>query len=270
MFSFLVEHDGNAWETSGLMRMRIDRFNKFSDQPFRDSISLEIPSSLDMLKSSQAILTYERIAEGPKTGVARYGKLLGISVQRQEVCFRFSEEGIWTIQQVRDFGKRLGLTDFQFGHTHWAVKDGEVPDELLRQLERTYDVALSFAGEQRQYVEGVARSLSDAGVRVFFDDFERDDLWGKDLVEHFGMIFGKCSRYCVMFVSKEYSKKPWTTHERRAALAKAIEQETEYLLPVRFDDAELPGLRSTVKYLPAPSDPIEVAKAVMRKLGRTA
>ncbi len=34
-----------------------------------------------------------------------------------------------------------------------------------------YEVALSFAGEQREYVEEVARVLQNRGVSVFYDEF---------------------------------------------------------------------------------------------------
>ena len=39
--------------------------------------------------------------------------------------------------------------------------------------EFTYDVALSFAGEQRAYVEHVADCLRARGVRVFYDEMSR-------------------------------------------------------------------------------------------------
>jgi hypothetical protein len=43
-----------------------------------------------------------------------------------------------------------------------------------------YDVALSFAGEQRDYVREVAKVLAEEyGLKVFFDEFEEDKLWGK-------------------------------------------------------------------------------------------
>jgi hypothetical protein len=48
----------------------------------------------------------------------------------------------------------------------------------------TYDVCLSFAGEQRAYVEKVAQALQERGVRVFYDVYERATLWGKDLPTH--------------------------------------------------------------------------------------
>ncbi|RGL79661.1 TIR domain-containing protein [Eggerthella lenta] len=48
-----------------------------------------------------------------------------------------------------------------------------------------YDVALSFAGEDRQVVEEIALMLVESGVRVFYDEFEQDILWGKDLYQSF-------------------------------------------------------------------------------------
>ena len=39
-----------------------------------------------------------------------------------------------------------------------------------------YDVCLSFAGEQREYVEQVADKLKSRGVRVFFDDYAKAEL----------------------------------------------------------------------------------------------
>lgn len=46
-----------------------------------------------------------------------------------------------------------------------------------------YDVALSFAGEDREYVEEVAIVLKRFGVRVFYDKFEETELWGKNLFD---------------------------------------------------------------------------------------
>jgi len=112
-----------------------------------------------------------------------------------------------------------------------------------------YDVCLSFAGEERTYVEMVAGGLKARDLRVFYDADEEVELWGKDLVEHFDHIYREASRYCVMFVSEAYARKPWTRHERRSALARAIEEDAEYILPARFDDTELDGLRPTVKWL---------------------
>jgi hypothetical protein len=42
-----------------------------------------------------------------------------------------------------------------------------------------YEIALSFAGEDRTYVEMVARFLQSHHVSLFFDDYNDVDLWGQ-------------------------------------------------------------------------------------------
>lgn len=46
-----------------------------------------------------------------------------------------------------------------------------------------YDVVLSFAGEDREYVEECADILTALGIKVFYDSYEQDVLWGKQLKE---------------------------------------------------------------------------------------
>ena len=51
-----------------------------------------------------------------------------------------------------------------------------------------------------------------------------------------------------MFVSRHYAAKIWPAAERKAALARAMEQKGAYILPVRIDDTELEGLLPIVDY----------------------
>lgn len=134
-----------------------------------------------------------------------------------------------------------------------------------------YEVALSYAGEQREYVRQVAERLQAAQVSVFFDDFEQANLWGQDLAVHFDTVYRTGARFVVPFVSKEYASKVWPQHEFKSALAKAVEAKATYILPVRFDHTDLPGLRPTIHYLDATQpSPGEVAVAILSKLGKGA
>jgi len=105
-----------------------------------------------------------------------------------------------------------------------------------------WDVALSFAGAQRSYVEQVAQALKAGGVRCFYDADEEIDLWGKFLPEELPAIYGEQAAVVVVFVSAEYAARDWTRLERRAALARAVQERREYVLPARFDDTLLAGL----------------------------
>jgi hypothetical protein len=112
-----------------------------------------------------------------------------------------------------------------------------------------YDVCLSFAGEDRAYVNRVATYLKSQDVRVFYDRFEQTTLWGKDLYAHLDEIYRNKARFCVMFISEAYGRKLWTNHERQSAQARAFRNPQEYILPARFDDTPIPGLRETAGYI---------------------
>lgn len=59
----------------------------------------------------------------------------------------------------------------------------------------------------------------------------------------------------------------WINVERKAALARAAAQRSAYILPVRLDDTELPGLLPTVIYVDARRLGIEgLVKAITAKL----
>jgi hypothetical protein len=112
-----------------------------------------------------------------------------------------------------------------------------------------YDVCLSFAGEQRSYVDAVAEGLRGQGLRVFYDRHEQVSLWGKELSAHLDWVYRRAARYCVLFVSADYAEKLWPCRERESAQSRAVAEGAEYILPARFDDTKIPGLRSTVGYL---------------------
>ncbi|WP_425569164.1 TIR domain-containing protein [Nonomuraea salmonea] len=98
-----------------------------------------------------------------------------------------------------------------------------------------YDVCLSYAGEQRAYVELVAAGLRRAGVRVFFDAYEQATLWGKDLYEHLSHIYQEAAQYCVLFLHR-LSMRPKYGHRTNVETRKR-----EPLMPMR-SISFLPGL----------------------------
>jgi hypothetical protein len=134
---------------------------------------------------------------------------------------------------------------------------------------REYDVALSFAGPDRPYVDPIATKLKERKVEVFYDLFERAELWGEDLVEALDDIYRKKARFTVMFASARYAQAAWPTHERRSAMARALTSLDSYILPVRLDDTEIPGLRPTVGYIDMRHTSQEdLVDLILQKLGR--
>ncbi len=114
---------------------------------------------------------------------------------------------------------------------------------------KTYDIAISYASEDKPFVGQVAEILKRKGVKVFYDDYELVRMWGNNLVELLKDIYSNQTYFVVMFISKAYADKMYTNHERRSALDTALKTNYEYILPARFDDTELPGFYSSTHYL---------------------
>src|SRR5260370_40779580 len=131
-----------------------------------------------------------------------------------------------------------------------------------------YHVALSFAGEDRRYVEKVAAQLVSDGVEVFYDKFEEANLWGKNLYTHLRDVYENKALFTVLFISKHYKDKLWPNHERESAQAKAFETSQEYILPAFFDTSvKVPGLPKTIGHISLSGrKPEEDAHLIIKKL----
>ena len=113
----------------------------------------------------------------------------------------------------------------------------------------TYDIVISFAGEDRLVAEAIASQLRIKGLKVFYDDYEQANLWGKDLYTHLTKIYRDEAKYCLMLLSKNYSKKQWTNHERKAAQSRAFSENREYILPLKLDNTSVDGILDTTGYI---------------------
>lgn len=130
-----------------------------------------------------------------------------------------------------------------------------------------YDVAVSFAGEDRGTVQQYCDILSTKGLSVFYDKYEKIDLWGANLYDKLDGVYRTKASFCVIFISKHYAANVWTNHERRAAQARALQENRAYVLPVRLDDTEIPGIPPTIGYVDLRKISIEeIAEMTIQKV----
>ena len=134
-----------------------------------------------------------------------------------------------------------------------------------------YEVCTSFAGEDRAFVERVVSSLKRRKIKCFYDFDEQATLLGKDLFTYLDKVYREDARFCIMFISKHYPVKQWTNHERKSIQARVFESEDDYLIPVRLDDTEVPGVRPTLGYVDGRRhDPSQIAALIQTKVrGKT-
>lgn len=128
-----------------------------------------------------------------------------------------------------------------------------------------YDVALSFAGENRDFVDKCAEILRSLNINVFYDNNEKHILLGKNLYSYLADVYHNRAKYAAVFISKAYKDKLWTNHELEFITERRFEQKDEYLLPVRLDDTYIEEIPSTVGYIDGES-PYNVALIIAKKI----
>jgi len=130
-----------------------------------------------------------------------------------------------------------------------------------------YDVALSFAGEDRDIARKLFKALESRNVKVFFDEVEKHILWGKNLRDYFSKVYGPKSRYIIPLISKSYPDKDWPDYELYIAKEEAKKREGEFILPVRLDDTKVVGIHGTTGYLDFRKEGIEeIVNTFLEKL----
>jgi len=149
-------------------------------------------------------------------------------------------------------------------------RDRKIKSEYMKKLQEAnfeYDIALSYAGENREIVEEIAKRLNENNIKVFYDMFEKTKLWGKRLSTHLQKTYGENSCFVLVFVSKEYSLKDWTNFEFTIARGEAKNRKTEFILPIRLDNTILFGLPDDMGYLDFNLEGVEgIVNAIIDKL----
>lgn len=132
-----------------------------------------------------------------------------------------------------------------------------------------YDVAISFAGEDRKQAKKLADVLSKRGIAVFYDEYYQSELWGKDLYNHLSKVYREKARYCMILISNAYKEKMWTRHELRSAQERALNEiDNEYILPIRLDETILPGLSQNLSFLDIEQYSfVQIADLFSKKIG---
>ena len=134
-----------------------------------------------------------------------------------------------------------------------------------------FQVALSFAGEQRPLAAAVADRLSATLGRdqVFYDRYHEADLARLDLDIYLQALYHERSRLVVVFLGADYDRKDWPGLEWRAVRDLIKEKSSERIVLVRVDDAPVPGVFGLDGYLDARRlGPELIADHILERLRR--
>lgn len=106
-----------------------------------------------------------------------------------------------------------------------------------------FDIAISFAGENRALAKHLAEQFATLDIPVFYDENFEANYLGMAWSKEFTRIFGSASRYVVCLLDKHHHEKIWPTFEREVFLPRVVKGE---VIPIYLDDTPIRGIPSDV------------------------
>jgi len=197
--------------------------------------------------------------------------------QRGEVrCVFFGPEGVVTSflrEGPREFKDYFTMTL----EDNEEIRAAKPPLESILTMCRTdwvgywkkkchYDIALSYANTDAEFVSELVQHLKAKGIRVFDYNTRSSERIGENLREDTERIYGPDSRYCVLVTSEAYKVSYWCTEEAKVARQALSQKGSAHIIPIRIDNTELPGIEDLI-YADASDGATRIAERIYRKLG---
>jgi predicted nucleotide-binding protein len=125
MFNVMVTGGDNLWET-GAYEWSRERVLEHTTEAIKIRLGALGEKELEELLSLPTLFMYEQSAQGnAKVGTIK--RIQQRSGREFRVIFEFDDSvPPMTIEQIADIKWDLGLADFEFSRTHWAVKEGDL------------------------------------------------------------------------------------------------------------------------------------------------
>ena len=295
MYNLMVSSNEDHWNGDPfcLPRSRCVSVSEYTDAEVVAQFGELNAGQVSVLRSLPCVFAYEKdCAKNPKFGVLRSVKSRG----QHDVCIEYSVlpcEPFATAEDLKSVAHLLGIQKFELNRTHWAVKDVDLGRVLapkgvalpvfalpdLRSGPRGVDidrhwfeVALSFPGEQRNYVERVAEELDrELGEGAcFYDKFYESQLARPNMDVLLQEIYGeKRSGLVVVFVCAEYDEKLWCGIEWRRIRERGAMRDDSEIMYVRVGEGNVDGMTPLDGYLDVRKRaPKEVAQMIVKRTMR--
>jgi hypothetical protein len=285
MYHLLISGCGDTWQghAESLSADRCLKSNECTPLYLIRQYCQFAPEQNALLTQLPAIFGYETIVRQD----ARLGRILAIkkTARHLRVDFQFFDSYPPIPNEILGkFSHEFGIEDIELHRTHWALKDEDFSlalshagfppapftDQPLVNIRRhVFDVALSFPGEVRPYVETVARQLVRVlgNNTVFYDNFYKSQLAMPNLDTALQDLYRNRSRLIVVFLSQDYADKEWCGIEVRAIREIINAKQDEMVMFIRFDDADIRGVCSHDGYIDANRhSEIEVASMIHERV----
>ena len=285
MYNLLVSGRDDAWNGEPYLLELGRCVREYTDQQLTARYGNLTAVEINELQRLPCIFAYETgCKKAPKFGVLR-----DVTIRQGKAKIEYDIIELDTFLTVGDLDEDLAfdldISKWEMNRTHWAVKDINLAKELrpkgitLPPWARTatkavditahgFDVALSFPGEIRGYVEPVAAELERIiGPNSYFYDHNYvSQLARPSLDVLLQDIYRNRSKLVVVFLCSNYQEKEWCGIEFRAIKEIMMQREHNKVMFVKMDDGQVEGVFKTDGYIDGRKyGPADVARFIQER-----
>lgn len=284
MYNLLVSSDFQAWEGDPCLMETLRCVREYTSSEIVQRFGTLDSVAITELKRLPCIFAYESYCQKPP----KFGVISAISKRQDKVRIQYEVreiEPFLTSDDLATLASKLDIDNWELNRTHWAVKDVDLARELqdargiplprwahvsgIVDIEtHIFDVALSFPGENRSFVEQIARELkrSIGSNSCFYDDDYVAQLARPSLDLLLQNIYRK-AKLVVIFLSSDYQRKEWCGiewHAIREIIKKRNHNKSMY---IKMDDGEVDGVLEVDGYIDGRKySPEEIAWFIQERL----
>jgi TIR domain len=285
MYNLLVSGNDEAWTGEPWILETGRCAREYTDSEITKNYGDFASSQVEALRRFPCIFAYEiGCKKDPKFGilrdiVKRQGK---VKIEYELVDL----DPFITHDDILDLQFELDISDWEMSRTHWAIKDVNLPKALATKgvhlprwarneakaidiTAQLFDVAFSFPGEVRNYVESVAGELERliGPDSYFYDNNYKAQLARPSMDTLLQDIYRNRSRLIVVFLCEKYQEKEWCGIEFRAIREIIKEREHQRVMFIKMDEGKVDGVFSTDGYIDGRTHtPREVADFIQERV----
>jgi hypothetical protein len=285
MYNLFVSGDPMAWRGKPYF-LEIGRcVREYTDTKLTKRYGELGDNAVKELQRFPCIFAYEKMHDlSPKFGV-----ILDITKRQPQVRIEYELidlDKFLSSQDLVDLAFDLDISGLELNRTHWAVKDVNLAKELrakgislpnwVRNVAKSvditthvFDVALSFPGEVRPFIEKIVEELEkNIGPNsYFYDNNYVSQLARPSLDTLLQDIYRKRSRLIVVFLCSDYQRKEWCGIEFRAIKEIIMERDDKKIMFVKMDDGIVDGIFKTDGYIDGRKyQPKDIARFIQERI----
>jgi hypothetical protein len=285
MYNLLVSGSDESWNGEPFL-LEVERcVREYTDIALTNRFGSLDAASVNELRRFPCVLAYESVLnKAPKFGVIH-----DVTIRQGMARIEYEIiplDNFLTADDLSRLNFELDISRWELNRTHWAVKDLSLATELRKVgIELPYwarsmgkaidiathhfDVALSFPGEQRDYVHQVAAALERriGPNSYFYDDNYVAQLARPSLDLLLQDIYRNRSKLVVAFLCGDYQNKEWCGIEFRAIKEIIMERDDKKIMFVKMDDGSVEGVFKTDGFVDSRKySPEDVARLIQERL----